>query len=535
MTRRGTIVYVHGASDRAAQVADHVARIEQQLAPAGMAFHVIPSRWGEAAGADLSRVELALPAVEVRAQARVPGMRPPGMQPMHELEHLAAMAAASQLSSDAAAAPRQADALLEVCRTQVGRPGESIQLADGSVERLAAACRNAANSVARSAEYAAARSSGVPEERLIDAVGRAVVATAAAAAASPVEVASRLEVRIAEAVLGAAVAAIFVGYLGIDLGPDLKRWATDVLIPHRARLLREAGLGPADVILYQRNPDAIRGNVIATLAEALQRGGPVVALGNSLGGVILVDALAQPMAPRPDLLVTVGSQAPLLATFGALHPLGGPGSASPFQPWLNIFDQRDLLGFVAGRVWPDQRGITDTEVDLGVGFPDSHGATYLSNPQVFRAIREHPALATNGARDREHRFRLLVGSLSSPARIVLGVRPDNSSVEVAGGIHIRMGRIAVEVPLGSADAWHTVDKAPRGRTLIGIVTALLGGVAALGSSEDKSVRVALRPPGRWVLFPLRALELAVEDPERLGRALSDHGINADASDSPSPH
>lgn len=76
MTRRGTIVYVHGASDRADQVADHVARIEQQLALAGMAFDVLPSRWGEAAGADLSRVELALPAVEVHAEARVPSMQP---------------------------------------------------------------------------------------------------------------------------------------------------------------------------------------------------------------------------------------------------------------------------------------------------------------------------------------------------------------------------------------------------------------------------------------------------------------------------
>ena len=529
MTRRGTIVYVHGASDRAKQVADHVARIEQQLALAGMAFDVVPSRWGEAAGADLSRVELALPAVEVLAQPRVAGM-----QPMDELEQLAAMAAANPLSSDATAW-RQADALLEVCRSHVGRPGESIQQADGSVADMAAACRDAANSVARSAEYAAARSSAVPEERLIEAVGRAVVATAAAAAANPVEVSQALEVRIAEAVLGAAVAAILVGYLGIDLGPDLKRWATDVLIPHRARLLREAGIGPAEVILYQRNPDAIRGHVIATLAEAIQRGGPVVALGNSLGGVILVDALTQPNAPRPDLLVTVGSQAPLLATFGALHPLGEPGSGPAFQPWLNIFDRRDLLGFVAGRVWPDQHGITDTEVNLGVGFPDSHGATYLSNPQVFRAIREHPALATNGARDREHRFRLLVGSLSAPARIVLGVRPDNSSVEVAGGIHIRMGRIAIEVPLGSTHAWQTVDKARRGRTLIGIVAALLGGVAALGSSRGRAVRVALRPPGRWVLFPLRALELAVEDYERFGRVLSDHGINADGSDGPSGH
>jgi hypothetical protein len=189
-----------------------------------------------------------------------------------------------------------------------------------------------------------------------------------------------------------AGATLLAHYLGVDVGPGLKRWATDALLPYRLQLTRDVMLGPADILVYQRNGDPIRQFVATTIAEALTRGGPVVALGNSLGGIILVDLLAQPDAPRPTLLVTAGSQAPMLATFGGLHPLAAPGSASPFQPWLNVYDVRDLLSFVAQPVWADEPGITDAAVDSGLGFPDSHGATYLSNPGLYRLIREHPAL-----------------------------------------------------------------------------------------------------------------------------------------------
>jgi hypothetical protein len=125
------------------------------------------------------------------------------------------------------------------------------------------------------------------------------------------------------------------------------------------------------------------------LQEAADRGGPVIALGNSLGGIVLVDLLRQPGAPRPDLLVTVGSQSPVLQTFDGL----GDDPAPPFQPWLNVFDRRDFFGFVAQPVWPDQPGIRDVQVDLGLGFPDVHGPAYFDHPAVLEAIFTHPALA----------------------------------------------------------------------------------------------------------------------------------------------
>lgn len=390
MAERGTIVYVHGASDRAVQEYDQVGRIQRQLAAANMAFDVLPTRWGELAGADLGTIEDALPILTDPAPAV-----PPPPTSITELRRLAESASDAGPIALAQPARRQSDDLLDICRTQVGAPGETIGLADGRAVPMDQACRLAADQVSQSDDYARARSSSIAEAELISAVGHVVSATTAEAAAAPQAVAQLVHVRIAEAVMGAAIATILVGYLGIDVGPDLKRWATDVLVPYRARLVREAGLGPGDIVLYQRSGDRIRKVVADELTQALERGGPVVALGNSLGGIVLVDLLAQPASPKPTLLVTVGSQAPLLATFGALGPLGRNGQLRAFTPWLNIYDRRDLLGFVASRVWPDP-GVTDHEVNLGVGFPDAHGGAYLNNADVFKAIAEHPAISDQG-------------------------------------------------------------------------------------------------------------------------------------------
>ena len=153
MTERGAIVYVHGASDRAAQEYDQVGRIERQLAAAHMAFDVIPTRWGELAGADLSHIEDALPLTDSAMQAAA---LPP--QPSAELRRLAATAtAAASPLGPAMAERRQSDDLLDICRTQVGKRGETISLAGGESVPMDEACRRAANRVGESNDYAQAR------------------------------------------------------------------------------------------------------------------------------------------------------------------------------------------------------------------------------------------------------------------------------------------------------------------------------------------------------------------------------------------
>jgi hypothetical protein len=272
----GTIVYVHGASDRGAGVADHVRRIRESLAARGSDMAVVAADWGDAVGPTLERVLVATPSDELRTG-----------------------------------------------RPRAGRPKP------------------------------ATRERGLG--RLVQGVAGGIVA---------------------------------LQYLNVKAPARVRLWATDVLLERRDALMQEI-LGVADVLVYQRAGDAIREHVSGVLGAVTDAARPLIALGNSLGGIVLFDLLRDPASPRPDLFVTVGSQAPVLETFGGL----GVDARPPFQPWLNIYDRRDVLAFIARPVWPDQAGIEDLRVDLGLGFPEVHGPAYLSDRSVFDAILARPELA----------------------------------------------------------------------------------------------------------------------------------------------
>ncbi|CAN5744154.1 hypothetical protein BH24CHL6_BH24CHL6_06180 [soil metagenome] len=539
MDQRGTLVYVHGASDRAPQVEDHVARIEEQLRLADMPLDVLPARWGEEAGARLDRIEQALPlpadpGLAPRTGLELPATVDDGLLralirdgPLAELERLAGERVTQQTAALSLPARREADQLLEICRTDVGWPGEQIRLASGEMAPLSRICRLAADGVEQSPEYSAAHGAPVAESDLVAAAGRAVAASVAAQSAQPHDVLGSVQLRIAEAVLGAAAATLVAGYLGIDVGPGLKRWATDVVLPHRARLMRDAALGLADVLLYQRDGVRIRQAVARVLVDARSRGGPVVALGNSLGSIILVGLLAEPDAPRPDLLVTTGSQAPLLATFGALQPLE-QGERPPFQPWLNVYDRRDLLGFAAERVWPGQAGIADREVDLGVGFPDSHGATYFSSPDLYRHIRQHPALSGGGADGDAgptlRRFPIRLGPRSKPLlRLFFGVTAANAYVELNGEVDAHFGRFRLRTPLGNVKSWR-IEGPWLWITAIGVRRSVRHGGVTFGGNHKGGVRLDFRERVPWSFLRVPALYVTVGDLDGFAELLAARGI-----------
>lgn len=268
----GTIVYVHGASDRSHGETEHVEAIRQSLMDLGVTMTVTPTGWGHLVGPSLDGVLSAVPETRPREK----GARPASRAPFRS--------------------------------------------------------------------------------RILQATAGAVVASA---------------------------------YLGLTLPKPVRVWATDRLLYRRDDLMLEI-LGLADVLVYQRSGDAIRARVRDVLAAVPDGGRPLIALGNSLGGIILVDALREAGAPRPDLLVTIGSQSGVLHSLGAL----GGDPFTPFQPWLNIYDRRDFVGFLAQPRWPQETDIRDERVDLGLGFPEVHGPAYLKARQVWDVILEHPALVS---------------------------------------------------------------------------------------------------------------------------------------------
>ncbi len=151
----------------------------------------------------------------------------------------------------------------------------------------------------------------------------------------------------------------------------------------------------ADVIGYHRHRDSIHAAIRDELTRAAETArkrdtGPVLPVALSLGGIALVDLLADwPEAPV-EACVTVGSQAPLLYAFDAIPALPYDEIDPPrlAVPWLNIYDSRDFLSFVAEPLFRRRDGlasVVDLRVRSGKDFPKSHSA-YWEIPAVWDAI-----------------------------------------------------------------------------------------------------------------------------------------------------
>ena len=166
---------------------------------------------------------------------------------------------------------------------------------------------------------------------------------------------------------------------------------------------REDFMGPLahflhDVTFYLSQGEKLR-DFVARGIRQYTGDGPAVVLAHSLGGIVAVDLLSDPATKQGDnplkveLLVTVGSQAPLLYLMdglGVYRQDPGPTEGVPrlYVPWLNIYNREDLLSFCAAEVFKDTAGIVDAAVDAGVPFPASHSA-YWRVDKVFETIREN--------------------------------------------------------------------------------------------------------------------------------------------------
>ena len=179
----------------------------------------------------------------------------------------------------------------------------------------------------------------------------------------------------------------------------------------------------ADVIGYRTHRASIQRILTAELTAAARaaRGRPVLPVALSLGGIALVDLLAiWPDAPV-EACVTVGSQAPLLYTFDAIPSMPYDEADPPHLPvpWLNIYDTRDFLSFLAEPLFRRTDGlasVVDLRVRSGKDFPRSHSSYWELDAGVGRhrdGVHLAARRAAHGARGTSPRVR---GTRRRPSR-----------------------------------------------------------------------------------------------------------------------
>ncbi|MFF3330879.1 hypothetical protein ACFYWX_15150 [Streptomyces sp. NPDC002888] len=248
------------------------------------------------------------------------------------------------------------------------------------------------------ATRAAANALEEPAAReLAVAVARGVVADALARAGADAECTGAERDRMVELITarlggdarwpgGRAAALLGRLALRVTAQPALNLW--------RGSITEGATPFLGDILRYQARGQALRDHLHRTITA---HDGPTVLIGHSLGGVALVDLLAQSAARGepvrgPQLVVTVGSQAPFLHDLGALAGLE-PGDPLPegFPRWLNIYDRQDLLAFLAEPVFPRDPRVTDHEVSSRQPFPPCHSAYWKIDgvyDGIARAVAE---------------------------------------------------------------------------------------------------------------------------------------------------
>ncbi|UJA09471.1 hypothetical protein [Streptomyces collinus] len=149
-----------------------------------------------------------------------------------------------------------------------------------------------------------------------------------------------------------------------------------------------SGIHPqaGDILKYLVRGEMLRELIRRRVREVAADHGPVVVFAHSLGGIAAVDLLAQEELTGVRHLVTAGSQAAHLHEIGALPGLA-PGRPLPahFPRWTNVYDKRDLLGFVAEPVFPGR--VRDVELSDGQPFLAAHSG-YFRNPGVHELLAQ---------------------------------------------------------------------------------------------------------------------------------------------------
>ena len=289
----GTLYFVHGAGNRAPEAAAEAGRLAAGFGLADLsALRVFRLGPGGGPGCRPSAPRRHAPPVDA-ALALAPAALAGGMladpwAPLSSMKGAAEGLVAPPANDDA-------DQLLAFLRLGVVGAG-------GAERHPRMILARAARRVERSPHYHAAR--GAPLD-VLDAAATSAAALALQPRRAregfglpgiPWPQIDQLKGQIAQAVTGSGVLAAAGTFLAPLLGSTLLLWATQQVAPHRAEIMHAHILVAADVLFYERNGGRIRDHLRAEVA-ALPK--PVVAMGHSLGGIALVDALFGPGTLRP--------------------------------------------------------------------------------------------------------------------------------------------------------------------------------------------------------------------------------------------
>jgi hypothetical protein len=402
---RGTLFFVHGTGVRQVGLDRTLAAVRAGLERSKLdGIAVVAPAWGPRFGVPVDRIARVLPqpARELVEAGRDLTEEAWSLEPsVKDEDVVAAMWALLvddplfELRLVAQAGPgggNQAGMAAQAMLQSLASAPVDLQGTDLEQSEMAEAAR--AVSAAPETSEAAQAVGNATDPDLVEAMARAVVATILAAHALDLpgtepavavnatvrdQLVDRLADRMTEGDRGLPTDWIKDKVLGFA-----KRKATAVATNRREGLMSASLPGIGDILYYQRRGDQVR-KFVGEQLTGLER--PVVAVGHSLGGIILMDLTTQEQAPVIDRLITVGSQSPLFFAIDALDRLRpGQPTPLPFTPWLNIYSRHDLLSFLATGIFPGVDGITDVEVDAGVPFPESHSA-YWQLDRVFELIK----------------------------------------------------------------------------------------------------------------------------------------------------
>ena len=384
-----TVLFVHGTGVRLPAYEVMLASITRGVAGIRPEYSVLPCYWGDDYGASLQADGACLPRVDSgrgsgdsTEDLSVARWTLLDVDPLFELRLLAAVD-----SGSSEIAPHVRTGGERLAESALALRGERDVIVAFEETGMPVDLGAVVSEILGSEPYLAASSADIAE--LGPALAGAIVASSMRVVernlGGPLSVDGRHLVALSQVVvdrLGGSGGRSVVSATGRVLA-GLASWSGVAKPLERRRDALAGAILPVagDVLRYLAHGDPLRCHLVETIASAAP---PVVVLAHSLGGIAALEALMSEPIPGVEVVITVGSQAPLLYEIGALPTLEF-GCALPghMPAWVNVVDYRDLLAFVAEPLFPGK--VTDLRIDNRIGFPRAHSA-YFGNDDFYALL-----------------------------------------------------------------------------------------------------------------------------------------------------